>query len=57
MLTFKIYHSLRSVKKAWNEIIKDSHDIYQGYEFARICYFYRITSLSNIKNNDISCFL
>lgn len=50
-MTFKIFSSIRSVKKEWESIKTDS--IYQSYPFNLLLYKYKKTSLSNWKKGNI----
>lgn len=55
-MKFKHYRWINSVKKHWNNIFDvGSEDIYQSYKFNELCFWYRITSLSNIKCKNIKC--
>ncbi|MDB2068696.1 GNAT family N-acetyltransferase [Clostridium perfringens] len=55
-MNFKSYSSIYGAKKSWLQIISNnSQNIYQTYEFNRLCYLYRITSLSNLKKGNILC--
>lgn len=55
-MEFKSFWSIYKVKKEWLQLIKkQSKDIYQTYDFNKLCYLYRITSISNIKKFNILC--
>lgn len=55
-MEFKHYKMISSVKKHWNNIFDvGSEDIYQSYKFNKLCFWYRVTSLSNIKRKNIMC--
>lgn len=46
--------SIFMVKKAWKILLSNSNinDVYRSYEFFRICFNYRISSISNIKKRN-----
>lgn len=54
----KFFRSIYQVKKYWLSIIPDSDvRFYQTYCFNRLCFEYRITSVSNIKKGNVkTCF-
>lgn len=55
-MIFKEYKYLYQVKKFWNKLLNvESKNIYQQYEFNKLFYGYRKTSLSNIKRRNTKC--
>lgn len=55
-MKFKHYKLISSLKKHWNNVFNvDSKDIYQSYSFNELCFWYRITSLSNIRRKNVEC--
>lgn len=55
-MRFRIFNTIWRVKKAWRQIIPDGEiNTYQTYEFNKLCFQYRITSISNIKRKNIKC--
>ncbi|MPM51921.1 hypothetical protein SDC9_98673 [bioreactor metagenome] len=55
-MQFKIYNNIWSVKAYWLQLTLDKdNSIFQQYDFNKLFFIYRITSLSNIKKRNISC--
>lgn len=55
-LIFKEYKYLFQVKKAWGQLLQNNtKDIYQQYEFNRLFFMYRKTSVSNRKRRNTAC--
>lgn len=52
----RFFSTIWQVKKYWLQIIKNESElIYQTYSFNKLCYLYRITSISNIKSRNTKC--
>lgn len=55
-MRFCCYSNIFSVKHIWKELIPDgAEDVYQTYIFNKLCYIYRVTSISNIKRGNVKC--
>ncbi len=51
-MKFKSYNSIICLKRYWNLIKLGNDKIYQAYEFNKLFYYYRKTSIHNFKNKN-----
>lgn len=49
-MEFKMYSTMGSVKKFWEQVEQRSNNVYQSYTYNLLLYKYRKTSISNIKS-------
>lgn len=49
-MEFKMYSTMGSVKKFWEQVEQMSNNVYQSYTYNLLLYKYRKTSISNIKS-------